>query len=314
MDKNDKLKILQEVLGAPTKVGSEHLFYCPFCKHHKKKFSVNLDKGAKCWVCDWKTPNLRRLIKKIAPSSVKRKWFELDEQIDISNFEQDFLRLLSRDVDVEPETSMELPKEFQTLATTKKNISAHLARRYLKERGVSYDKITQWRIGYASEGEWAGRILVPSFSEEGKINFIVGRSYGREWPRYKLPQVEKDLIFNELFVDWTDDIILVEGVFDAFVAPNSIPLLGSSFRENSKLFNRIVREDSAIYIALDFDAEKKASKMINSLLHHGVEVYKVDTSGYEDVAVMPLSVFLDRKKSATKMNPDEYFKHAMRIT
>ena len=43
-----------------------------------------------------------------------------------------------------------------------------------------------------------------------------------------------------LYLDWDKDITIVEGVFDAIVAGNAIPLLGSTLRENSYIFQKIV--------------------------------------------------------------------------
>ena len=36
----EKLKILKEVLGRAYSSGEEVIFHCPFCEHHKRKFSV----------------------------------------------------------------------------------------------------------------------------------------------------------------------------------------------------------------------------------------------------------------------------------
>ena len=48
-----KISIVKEILGEPQRSGNEYLFYCVFCKHHKKKLSLNLDKNKyKCWICD----------------------------------------------------------------------------------------------------------------------------------------------------------------------------------------------------------------------------------------------------------------------
>ena len=46
-------------------------------------------------------------------------------------------------------------------------------------------------------------------------------------------------MFNEFYVDW-DEVVLVEGV-DAIIAGfNAILILGSTLRENSRLFQQIV--------------------------------------------------------------------------
>ena len=38
---NEKIKIINNILGSSRRVKDEHLYHCPFCKHHKKKMSVN---------------------------------------------------------------------------------------------------------------------------------------------------------------------------------------------------------------------------------------------------------------------------------
>ena len=42
---NDKRKIITDILGSYRRAGDEHLYHCPFCKHHKKKLSVNTEKA-----------------------------------------------------------------------------------------------------------------------------------------------------------------------------------------------------------------------------------------------------------------------------
>jgi DNA primase len=109
-----------------------------------------------------------------------------------------------------------------------------------------------------------------------------------------------------LYVDWTDDVVIVEGVFDAVKAVNAIPILGSTLREKSKLFQKIVEKDSAIYMALDPDAEKKAEKLINSLLSYDIEVYKVPIPSNKDVGDMTKQEFLDCKSRATLIKDSDY--------
>ena len=116
------------------------------------------------------------------------------------------------------------------------------------------------------------------------------------------------IIFNELYINWDKDIVLTEGVFDAIVAgKNSIPILGSSLQETSKLFKSIVVNDTPVYVALDKDAERKASVLIANLVKYGIEVYKVDISPYNDVGEMTKSEFLNRKQNAKQLSPEDAF-------
>ena len=124
--------------------------------------------------------------------------------------------------------------------------------------------------------------------------------------KYKNPPAERDFIFNELYLDWNKDITIVEGVFDAIVAGNAIPLLGSTLRENSYIFQKIVDKCDKIYIALDSDAKAKEDKIIRLLLSYGVDCYRVDTSGFGDVGEMGNKMFQERKKTAAFVSLDNY--------
>ena len=117
-------------------------------------------------------------------------------------------------------------------------------------------------------------------------------------------------MFNNLFIDWSSDVIIVEGAFDAIrVGSNAIPILGSTLREDSELFKKIVLNDASVFIALDPDAEKKSLEIIYKLLTYDVELYKIEVGPYTDVGEMPREVFIKRKRDAKRMNIDEYIIH-----
>ena len=99
---------------------------------------------------------------------------------------------------------------------------------------------------------------------------------------------------------------MVEGVFDALVAGNAVPILGSTLRSGSELLRKIVRNDTPVYIALDPDAAAKERRIIEMLLRYDIELYKIDVSEYEDVGSMPREVFEDRKNNASFIDRDNY--------
>jgi DNA primase len=291
-----KLDIITEILGNYQRSGNEYLFKCPYCSHHKKKYSVNLDKGGKCWICDAKTSNLGRLVKRFGSFIQQQEWKDLTGQVDITDFEK--LLLGSEEKTVEKEVTLPLPDEFISLCNRNTSLTSVQARNYLSSRGIGQEDILRWKLGYCPSGEYGERVVAPSFNLDGKVNFFVGRTYNRHWRKYTNPPVNKDIVFNELYVDWDSDITLVEGVFDAIKVPNSIPLLGSTLREDSKLFMQIIKNDPAVYVALDPDAEKKAFVLIEALLKYDIEVYKVPIKPFKDVGEMSTSEFLSRKKKA----------------
>ena len=298
----EKLKIIKNVLGRGYKSGHEYLFGCPFCKHHKKKMSVNVDKSVfKCWICDKSGRDLGYIVRKFGTRQDRDEWSKYDDRVEITDF--DFLF-------AEPETPSEqrvdLPEALVSLTNRTPSRSAQVALRYLFKRGFTKDDILKWKIGYCSDGEYAGRVVVPSFNEDGYANYFIARSYGDAWPKYKNPPASRDIIFNELYVNWDEDLIIVEGVFDAIKAGNAIPLLGSTLRESSTLFQTIVKSGNRVFMALDEDASKKTRSIARLLLKYGVEVYEIDTSGVEDVGEMTKEEFRTRKNNAAIVEKDNY--------
>ena len=299
-----KLMILKEILGGYRRTGQEYLFTCPFCKHHKPKFSVNLNKGAKCWVCDWSTPNLFRVVKRFGNYSQINLWSSMEEIVEISDFSKDMFDKVRI---VEKEETIKLPEDFISLANKNIPRTATYAANYLHERGVTESDIKYWKIGYCYSGEYSGRIVIPSFNNYGYLNYFIARSYENSWPKYKNPPVQRNnMIFNELYIQWELPINLVEGAFDAIKAgPNSIPILGSTLREGSRLFREIIKHRTPVYIALDKDAEKKSNRIIKSLMQHDIDVYKVPIDDY-DVGEMTRQEFIQRKSEAVTTNSDSF--------
>lgn len=304
MSDTKKIEILNQILGDYYTSGNEKLFFCPKCKHHKKKLSINIFKDVfKCWKCDWSGKSIRRIIQRYGNYVQQKTWNELSGVIEITEYEKIFLANEKIEEKAEP---INLPQEFQSLCNRDVGLSSLPARRYLRDRGVSKEDILFWKMGYAVSGEYAGRIIVPSFNLDGKVDYFIARTYNNDWKRYMNPSTPKDIIFNELYVDWTSDITIVEGVFDAVKAKNAIPILGSTLREGSRLFRELIRHDPAIYIALDPDAEKKAEKLIKTLLSYDAEVYKIDIPTGKDVGDMSQEEFLERKKAAVSMKNNDY--------
>lgn len=136
---------------------------------------------------------------------------------------------------------------------------------YLKKRGITDEIIERYDIGYTLEGEFQFRIIVPSYDLKGELNYFVARSWVNEKYKYKNPTAPKELlIFNESRINWGKDIWLVEGVFDGFFVPNSIPLLGKFVSD--LLWETLYDKAKArIIICLDGDAWEDAKKIYAKL-------------------------------------------------
>ena len=299
----EKLNLIKNILGSYYQSGDEYLFKCPYCQHYKRKLSINLNKNKfKCWVCDTSGNSLLYLFKRFGNVQQLFEWKKLNNITDFSEVGDQLDHLFD-----EPEEKilpkLRLPKGFISLANKGLPLSCIGAKSYLKKRRIDKKDILYWKIGYCPTGEYAARLIIPSFDLNGNINYFIARSYNGNWKKYLNPEVPKsEIIFNELCVDFVKPVTLVEGVFDAIVAgENSIPILGSTLREDSRLFQKIIENNSTVYMALDPDATNKTNSIIEKLLRYGIKVYIIDVSGFKDVGEMTKEEFATRKENATQI-------------
>jgi len=297
----NKKNILREVLGSGCDSRDETLYHCPFCKHHKKKLSVNVIKGFfKCWVCDTKGA-ISYLIKRFGSIDDRHDWALLDQEVDFSTMDLIFNQ---------PEEKLppvELPSEYICLAKKDLPPAANEAISYLWSRGIGQKDILYHKIGFCLTGKYKKRIIIPSFDDEGNCNYFTARSYTGDWLSYKNPPTSKNIIFNDLLIDWNKPVTLVEGPFDAIKMKNSIPILGSTLKETTKLFKKIVEKQTKVYIGLDDDALNKSVKIISLFLEYGLDVYKLDTSEIEDIGSITKTEAEDLKQEASQIDLESIF-------
>ena len=248
--------------------GPELIFYCPFCNHYKRKLQVNVDTQQwHCWVCDAKGRSLFILLKKLKVSN--RVLDELSQIYEIHH----------GTYSSERHTQIgSLPKEFQSLIGRDEKISSIVykhARGYLRKRNVNEEDIIRYNIGYCVDGEYGGRIVVPSYDSAANLNYFVGRSIYPGKLKYKNPPVSKDIVVFELYINWKMPIVLCEGVFDAIaIKRNAIPLLGKTV-SNSLLNKIVVNNVPSVILALDTDALDTSIKISQKLMKYGINVSKV---------------------------------------
>tara|TARA_R110000765_G_scaffold346355_2_gene436528 strand:+ start:4898 stop:5821 length:924 start_codon:yes stop_codon:yes gene_type:complete len=277
----ERLTIITSFLGKPYKSNNEFLFQCPFCKHHKNKFSVNIQRGFyKCWICDQKGRNLYRLVRKFGSAKDRETWKAFSgTRTDLNAFGDLFEDTKEND----PEQIIEMPPNFYSLCG---NAHFRAPLRYLKKRDIGKKDILKWKMGFCSEGPFGGRIIIPSFNNNGDLNYFIARTFTNNYKRYLNPPVSRDIIFNELYVDFDKEVTIVEGTFDAVKAENAIPILGSTIRETSKLFRRIVQNDTPVLLALDPDAKYKAENIKKLFLKYGIEVREIQYQDERDIGDM----------------------------
>jgi len=278
---DEKLSIIAGFLGTSYKSNNEHLFQCPFCKHHKRKFSVNIQRGVyKCWICDEKGRNLYRLVRRFGSNKDRETWKAFSgEKTDLNAFGNLFEETEEEHV----EQILQIPPHFHTLCG---NVQFRVPLRYLEKRGITKKDILKWKMGFCSDGPFKERIIIPSFNENGDLNYFIARTFTDNYKRYLNPPVSRDIIFNELYVDFDKEVTIVEGAFDAIKAENAIPILGSTIRETSRLFRRIVENNTPVLLALDPDAKYKAENIKRLFLKYGIEVRELQYNDERDIGDM----------------------------
>ena len=264
------INILDTTLGVGSSLkGNEQAHHCPFCNHHKKKLQVNLDTQRwHCWVCDSKGRSIQSLLRKL---NVDIR--DLNRLKDI--YGEDDYTLVEKDEYV---AKLQLPSEFKQLHFKPKGFQPEYnqAINYLKERGITQADIVKYNIGYCSDGLYFGRIIVPSYDENGDLNYFVARSYYKEERmKYKNPPVNRDVIVFDNQINWNEPITLCEGVFDSFsIKRNCIPLLGKFLL--SKLKNKIIEKGvKEVTIMLDSDAIADSTKHTDYFLKNGIKVRNI---------------------------------------
>ena len=283
-----KIKFLSRVWPRHqiTSGGREFKIMCPKCgdksRPDKLKLCIRLENDLyHCWVCDLKGKSVARLIRKVRPqlSGTYQNQFGT---VKYDSQEEDFIKC-------------ELPTNFKLVMQNLHDPDAKRIRRYGHARGLSDSELWRFRIGYAPS--LRGRMILPSFDDDGRLNYWTARRVDDD-PSYrylnaKVPKTQ--FIVGELDLDWSaEEIVLVEGPFDLIKCSllNATCLLGSTLSENSELFRKLITYPERIILALDADARKKQDKIASLLMSYDKEVYYVTAPEEEDWGDMnPIDVY-----------------------
>ncbi len=257
------------------KGGNQAVYFCPECKHYKRKLEINLVTGQwHCWTCDIKGSYLGSFLSKVKASSSHR-----EQMVKLTGD----LRLAHRHISKKSLDEVSLPEEFHPFSKPKNSIEYKNALIYLKRRGILREDILRYNIGYCESGEYEYHIIIPSYDAEGKLNFFMGRRYydTEGTIPHKKPNVSMNIVGFESFINYKEPLNLCEGMFDAMaIRNNAIPLFG-------KYPSKKLREKMILYgvtkvnMILDDDAKKDAVRNYRILKREiqGIEVNIVWLSG-----------------------------------
>ena len=283
------INLLSRVIGNTgrrLKKSNEYMFWSPFISHHKPKLQINVQTQKwHCWVSNQGGHNLFQLFKKLKASKE-----HFDELVELVGDRKYVKRNVKEDKKI-----VRLPNEFKPLWKNGSSIIKKHSIVYLSNRSIGMADIIRYGIGYCEEGVYSNRVIIPSYSSNGELNYFVGRDIYDGGMKYKNPPVSKDVIGFDLFINWNEPIILCEGVFDAIaIRRNAIPLFGKTIPKSlmKKIYEKQVKQ---IYILLDSDAIMDSIKITDDLMKNGINVYYVNLSD-EDPSDMGFRKVINRIK------------------
>ncbi len=268
---NNIVYLLDRVIGSKgqkLKKQNEYMYWSPFVSHHKPKLQINIITGKwHCWVSNMGGHNLFQLFKKL--SATQEQFRELRGIVDETSYGYE-------SKEVRKKGKVELPKEFLSLVYKHPSPVYRNAMMYLHKRGITYEDILKYGIGYCDQGLYTNRIIIPSYDEDGVLNFFVGRDIFESKMKYRNSPTPKDVVGFELFINWDEPIVLCEGPFDAIaIKRNAIPLFGKTILSNLKR-KIIEKKVKQVYISLDKDAVLDSIKMVEDFMKNDIDVYFVN--------------------------------------
>ena len=271
---NKLIHLLERALNSRAKKltkTDEYMFFSPFISHYKPKLQINISSQKwHCWVSNSGGHSLYSLFKKVNADS--RYFSELKDLVFVS----------TKKGEVESKVIVSLPIEYKPLWKQSKSLFYKHAIKFLKQRGINEIDIKKHKIGFCDDGVYQNRIIIPSYDENGILNYFVGRSFMGDNMKYKNPNISRDIIPFDWFIAWSYPIVLCEGVFDAIsIRTNAIPMLSKKPSKNllRKIFEKKVK---TIYIALDNDAKKDAYNLSEFFKDFGIDSKVVNLPKNED--------------------------------
>jgi len=285
-NKRAKLDFMRSVFGS-LEINSDGInvaAMCPICKKQKntvkKKLTIRIDDDRwHCWVCDAKGKNLVFLLKRYATEQKLRDY--------LKRFLNESPRATAEVISSIPKQSINvLPHDFKLLAALLNTAdrSVQRAARYLSLRGIDERDMWYFKFGISSYTIHRNRVIMPSFNATGIPNYFASRTYDKRITKRKYINArasKSDIIFNEINIDWSELLTLVEGPFDLTKCnDNATCLLGSTLNTRSLLFQRIVKHKTPVVLMLDANEHKKTKKIADLLTRYGIDTWTTSVASF----------------------------------
>ena len=278
--------------------------WCPICneQENKKKLVIQTETLlVHCWKCGYKSKTIFHLIKKYKSEFLH----EFLTEYKFGEFISDKEIKISEEILMLPDGFVLLAEQVPNLENS--DLSVRKAVNYLFSRGLTLEDFWYFKLGIATKSkEYEKRIIIPSFDFDGNLNFFTSRAYTQIFgPKYLNPIFHREnTIFNEINIDWSKELTIVEGPFDLIkVNENSTCLLGKELNSDSLLFQKIIKNKTPILVAIDADAKNDAIKIAKKLIEYdiSVKIYQFPKK-IKDPGQMSKKQFVDGYDDAIEFN------------
>lgn len=273
--------------------GKEIRVNCPVCGETRHRLFINVENGRVfCQNCQFgRNTSIVGLIQYVEGISYSRAFsvfkdvkgsMALPESLSKDTINNIFMGDLRQDLD---KRAIPLPEEYVPLDPEHTNIVTKRAIKYLHSRKITDKQIVQHKMGFCMDGEYKHRVIIP-ITENGNLKFWVARAISSDvYMKEKSPSdndwniSKSEVIFNiDKAAKKYHSAIISEGIFDALAWEDiGISLLGKSLYQEQLNILLDYREllTEGIYIALDNDARKDATKMAEELSEY-FKVYMIN--------------------------------------
>ena len=284
------LSILKNFLGEP-KTSSDiesreqWEFNCPSetCRNDVNKYNLAFNSKQnifKCWKCK-ESGIVHKLTWKYGGKDNYKKL-----KLILPTHTSDFANVFRKKTINHDLITCPLPEGYIPLNKTIHSMMYRQAYKYAtKVRKLTPEQIEHYKIGYTEIGAYRNRIIIPSYNQSGNVNYFEARTFLEKIkPTYYKPDQKHfegknvpekyDILFNERNINWDLPVYLVEGVFDMFRIPNSLPMLGKT--PSWLMISKLIAHDCKVVICLDEDAFKDGVEIYEKLSSLGLDVYFID--------------------------------------
>jgi hypothetical protein len=153
-----------------------------------------------------------------------------------------------------------------------------VARRYAIARGLLQWQVTRWSLGYAVDGYFAGRLVLPVYSAQGRWLAAAARTYvGAEVRYLTSPREESDesAVFGEEY--WPDrpqrcTVIVCEGALNALACERAGARYVAALHGSEVLSGQLVKLSKFGRVLIGTDNDKAGNlatdKLIAALARH----------------------------------------------